>query len=261
VPSGSAEQLHRGILAGDRADADVDERSFAAAAAVVQVAGERLLAAAGLAGDHHPAVVLGDALDLLAEALHGGAAPDRRRQRPFVLAQVEVFALQLVGFERAFDGDQQLGHRQRFLDEVVRAETGRLDRGLDRPVSGDHDHRARQTAVPGPLLEQRDAVEIGHPDVEQREVRASVAHRLACRVTTVRGGHLVTLVVEDLLDQVADRGLVVDDQDVGLRHRWLRFRRGVRRVVALAPRRRGRGRVWWLSAGGSRSTHHRCAAP
>jgi hypothetical protein len=43
--------------------------------------------------------------------------------------------------ERALDGPQQLGQRERLLDEIKGAEPGRFDCGLDRAVSGHHDHR------------------------------------------------------------------------------------------------------------------------
>jgi hypothetical protein len=43
----------------------------------MQIAREGLASAAGLAGDQHPGVVLGDALDLFAQSLHDRAASDR----------------------------------------------------------------------------------------------------------------------------------------------------------------------------------------
>jgi hypothetical protein len=42
-----------------------------------------------------------------------------------------------------------------------------------------HDHRHRQLAGRRPLLEQRDAVDVGHPDVEQDQVDTVAIAKLA----------------------------------------------------------------------------------
>jgi hypothetical protein len=184
----------------------------------MQEAGEGLATAAGLAGDQHPGVVLGDALDLLAQPLHGRRAAGgfvHQRRAP---TQADVLALELVRLQRALDGQQQLGHGQRLFQEVVGAEAGRLDRGLDVAVAGHHDHRAGQALVLVPLLEQADAVEIGHPDVEQHQVRAALAQRVSRRLAVLGAADGVALVLEDVLHRLSDVGLVVHDEDVGRAH-------------------------------------------
>ena len=119
--------------------------------------------------------------------------PTGSGHRPRVALEAGVLAAQLVGFERAFERQQQLGHRQRLLDEVQAPRARGLDRGLDRAVAGHHDHRAGQAVALGsPFLEQADAVDVRHPDVEQDQVRA--AHGgLAGGGAVFRGRDLVVL--------------------------------------------------------------------
>ena len=83
----------------------------------------------------------GDALDVLAQLLHLRALAGERGGRFGLAAQAQVFTTQLVSFEGALDGDEQLAHGQRFFDEVIGPEARGLDGGLDRAVSRDHDHR------------------------------------------------------------------------------------------------------------------------
>jgi hypothetical protein len=65
-------------------------------------------------------------------------------------------------------------------------------------VTRHHDHRHVQLAARGPFLEQRDAVGVWHPDIEQHEVRATSLAQ-APRIARALGEqHLVPFVGEDL---------------------------------------------------------------
>ena len=102
----------------------------------------------------------------------------------------------------------------RLFEEIERADARGLDRSFDRGVAGHHHDRHRQLAARGPFLEQRDAIGVGHPDVEQHEVWASAltnAPRIACALGE---RNLVTLVGQDLGEELADADFVVDDQDL-----------------------------------------------
>jgi hypothetical protein len=107
---------------------------------------------------------------------------------------------------------QQLLQRDRFLEEVERADARRLDRGVDRRVSGHHDHGHRQLAAGRPLLEQRHAVGVRHPDVEQHQVDRVVLAQLACLPSAVGKQHRVALVAEDLGQQFSNAHFVVNNQ-------------------------------------------------
>ena len=100
-----------------------------------------------------------------------------------------------------------------FSRKSIGADPRRLDRGVDGAVAGHHHHRHGEQAGAGPLLEQRDAVGVRHPDVEQHEVGA----RLRCAAARACAGILgerapVALVAQNLREQLADADFVVDDQ-------------------------------------------------
>ena len=75
-----------------------------------------------------------------------------------------------------------------------------------------HDHGHGQLAGACPFLEQRDAVSVGHPDVQQHQVRPQAATDLACLAGILREAHLVSLVAQDLGQQFANPDFVIDDQ-------------------------------------------------
>ncbi len=136
-----AEQFQAGVLAGDGTDAHVHERAGATRAVGVQETGIDFLAGAGLTEDQHRRVMLGDFEHLGSQALDHLAAPDRFGDHPLLAAQILIFPRQPVRLQRPLHGQQQLGHGQRFLDEIVGAQPGRLHGGFDRAVPGHHDHR------------------------------------------------------------------------------------------------------------------------
>ena len=81
----------------------------------------------------------------------------------------------LLVAQRALHRGEQALQRDRLLQVVERADARRLDRGLDGAVAGHHHHGHAELAARGPFLEQRDAVGVRHPDVEQHQVRARCA--------------------------------------------------------------------------------------
>ena len=102
--------------------------------------------------------------------------------------------------------------RHRLFQEVERADAGGLDRGLDGGMARHHHHRHGELAARRPLLQQRDAVGVGHPDVEQHEI-GPAALAQAARVACAFGEHdLMALVGQDFRQQLADAYLVVDYQ-------------------------------------------------
>jgi hypothetical protein len=115
--------------------------------------------------------------------------------------------------ERALHGAQQFGQRERLLDEVERAEPRRFHGGLDCSVAGHHDHGTARSRVGRPLAQQRDAIDIRHPDVEEHEVRR-LPHACRASLDGVGGNvYLVTFLGKDLLQEAANVRLIVDDQD------------------------------------------------
>ena len=120
--------------------------------------------------------------------------------------------------ERVANHEHRLVERQRLLDEIERAQTRGLDRSLDRAVTGHHDNGAAVGEPGRPLAQQRDAIDVRHPDVEQHEVGDLTRARGACLCSVGRYIHLVALLGEDLLQQAADVRLVVDHENVWTAH-------------------------------------------
>jgi len=115
--------------------------------------------------------------------------------------------------DRLLHGRQQLLQCNRLLEEIEGAEAGSLDRRIDRPVSGHHHDRHVEMACGVPLLEQRDAVGIGHPDVEQHKVRAHLATYPPRRGGMLGQADIVSLVDKYLGEQLADADLIINDQN------------------------------------------------
>ena len=92
---------------------------------------------------------------------------------------------------------QQFLQRDRLLEEIHRADPGCLDCGVDRRVAGHHDHRHRQQGVALPFLEQSDAVGIGHPDIEQYQIRRASRADLACLLRVFGGLYRMSFVAQN----------------------------------------------------------------
>ena len=167
------EQLGLDQLLGDGGAVDLDERAVPSRGLGVDGARHQLLA-----GPFSPWIstrpLVGAAMrDLLAQLLDDPALADDPLTALELLAQVTVLALEAAVVERSGRGQQDLLERERLLDEVVRAELGGLDGGLDGAVTGDHDHGGLGTD-PLELREGLEPVCAGHPDVEEDQVRRLV---------------------------------------------------------------------------------------
>jgi hypothetical protein len=104
------------------------------------------------------------------------------------------------------------------------------------PWPAHHDHRHRQLRGRAPLLEQRDAVDVGHPDVEQDEVGPDALAAGARLRGVLRELDRVAFVGEDLRQQRPNPQFVVDDKNGG-HELSVQPRRGDRLVRSDADRR------------------------
>ncbi len=135
-------------------------------------------------------------------ALVPSAASETRRGS-FAAAVLNARAIVASSFDRP------IGFSRKSNAPMLR----RLDGGLDRAVAGHHDDRHRQQRIRAPFAQQRDAVGVRHPDVEQHE-RGLLALPVRARFARVLGERdAIALVLQDLRQQLADADLVVDDQD------------------------------------------------
>ena len=109
---------------------------------------------------------------------------------------------------------EELLHGDGFFQESQSTNAGGLNRCVDGGVATHHDDRHGQQATCGPLFEQGHAIGIGHPDVEQDQVGALTLTRQPRLRSVLCHFHLVSLVVENFSQQIADTQLVVDHQNV-----------------------------------------------
>jgi len=115
--------------------------------------------------------------------------------------------------DRLLHRRQQLLQGDRLFEKIEGAEAGGLDCHVDRSVPGHHHHRHVEMTGDMPLLEQRDAIGVGHPDIEQDEVRTQLAAYPARRRGVLGHPDIVALVDQNLRKQFADADFVVNDQD------------------------------------------------
>ena len=138
----------------------------------------------------------------------------RGRLRRHLLELLDL-ALEPRGFQRAFGHQHQPVGLERLLDEIVGAVLDGGDRGFDVAVAGDHHHRQF-----GMLLldgvEQLQPVELAalQPDIEEHQVRLARHDSRKRIVAVARGARVIALVLQNPGHQIADIGLVVDNQNI-----------------------------------------------
>ncbi len=213
-----AEQLDLEPLRPHRRAIERHERPLRAPRAQMQQPPDDLLAGAGRSGDQHPAAGRRRLVDLLAQLVGERRDPDQVDVAAGAQLELLVLAAQLGRLDGALDDEQQPVGFERLLDEIVGADLDRLDRGFDRAVAADHDHRHRRH-LGAQQSEDFDPVELAalQPDVEDDEgrlPRMDHRQRLGAVAGLARG---VALVLQHTRNQHADVGFVVDDQDV-MRH-------------------------------------------
>ncbi len=237
-----AEELRLDQLFGDRRAVDADEWLVAPRRAVVDGARHELLAGAALARDQHRGGSRRRALDRLAQAAHGRRASHQRlhaalRDGAPLLAGVPT---QAPGFDRVAQREQNPVALERFLEEVEGAAAGRFDRGRHVGVAADHQHRHVVAAL-AQLPQGLEPVHLRHPEVEQHRVRRAVAHDTQGFDARGRLLDAVALELEGHAEAVANRGLVVDDQDRGARGRGHGAKSSNRPRIERGPAPRGTG--------------------
>ena len=251
-----AEQLGLEQRFRQRAAVERDERPVAPRRVEVDGARHQLLARARLAGDQDRAGGGGDGLDEPEDRRHHLAAADdvaelvhgaeRPLEQQVLLLQLPALLAQLPLLERLADHlDDGRGElRAALLDVVRRAQPQGLDRGLLRGVGGDHDPEDVGVELLGGA-QHLDAAHVGHADVGDEQVDPAGLEQ-PDGVAPVLGEHDVEpLPLQAVGQQLPDRGLVVDEEDL---------RRGRRHVRHRASLTRAAGS--WQLAAGSRSARH-----
>jgi hypothetical protein len=109
---------------------------------------------------------------------------------------------------------QQFLHGNRLFQEIQCADARCLHRRVDRGVARHHDDRHRQQAVTLPLLEQRHAVRVRHPDIKQDQIRRALRARLARLLRVFGKLYRVSLVAQYFREQLADTHFIIHYQNV-----------------------------------------------
>ncbi len=208
-----AEQLAFHQLGRDRAAVHRHERPVAARAGVVDQVRDQLLAGARLAVDVHRRLAARDALDHLAQLLHGARAAEeldlRQLQRAFS-GPAEL--------ERRGDQLAQRRHVERLGDEIEGAELERAHRGLDVAVRGDHRDRRLRLVRLDPLDDVQ-AVAVRQPHVGEAQVEGAGAQLARGRADGVGRGHVEIHALQRDAEELADVRLVVDDERARFGHK------------------------------------------
>ena len=147
------------------------------------------------------------------------------------------------------DAGRELVRVEGLGDVVVGAEVEALGLIGGRALGGQQDDGDRSALAE--LAHDLDAVEIGHDDVEEDDVRADLLGLLERLLTTVGGDDAEALFAEGDRDELRDARFVVGDEDEGLgAHRFLLGRTMVtdrtRRVIPRPAGSTGRGRGRWV---------------
>ena len=207
-----AEQLRLDQVLRDRRAVDLDERALGALAVVVDRVGDQLLAGAVLALDQDVGVAAGHALHQLEHLVHLLALADDVAEAELVLdllLQQQVLAEQVAPLDRALElGEQGVGV-DRLLGELEGARLHRLDRLLHRAVTGDDDDLGVGMRLLEPA-QQLEPVDVGQHHVGDDDVGLPGLEDLLAARADHRGPDLVALVLEQDLQPLDDRRLVVD---------------------------------------------------
>ena len=170
-----AEELGLEELEGEGGAVDLDEGALAAGGAVVDGAGDELLADAGLAPDEDGGIGVGDLIDHFLDGLHARAV----LEHPVVLgaASLELASEHLLSetldlplqrglLQHVFDRAPDVVLMERLGQEVARALLHRLDHDRRFAVGRDHDHGRPRAGFPD-ALQEREAVFSPQADIEE----------------------------------------------------------------------------------------------
>src|ERR1700693_2042185 len=216
-PAHVAEELRLDQLLRDRRAIDLDQRKIGPRREPVNRTGHELLPGAVLAGDQHAGVGGRHAGDLLPQLEHGRGVAEQRCLRLAPAAERGDFREEITALDRLLRGQDDALERQRLLEEVVCPEPHGAHGGLDAGVAGDHhDGHFLQTAVRG--FQDREAVAVAQPDIEEREVEVLLFQPLETLLARLDRSDRVSLVGQDLRERLPDSFLVIDDEHAPLLH-------------------------------------------
>ena len=209
-----SEQFAFDEFAGNGGAVHLHERHRAAGTELVEVTRHEFLAGTVGADDQHAGVGGRHLRDHLANVLHRGGIADHVGAVHLLLERL-VLGGQHHPVSGVLDRDQDAVQVQRLLDEVEGAQLDAVHGGLDVGVAGNHHHGGVQAHF-HEFREHLGAVHPGHLDVAEDDVVFLLFNLLERHEPVFGGIDFVAFVAEDLPQRIADRPLVVYDQNFHL---------------------------------------------
>ena len=196
----------------NRRTVHLDERHVHPVALFVQPPGHQLLPRTVRPRDQDPRIGRGHFVDQGLHPLNGRRLAHDFRHVMYLASQgLDLLDLR-PALQRVFDRHQHPVHIDRFFDIVERPFLDTLHRRVDISVSGDHHDRLIRMGL-DQLVEQFDAVHLGHLDVGNHQFERFVAHHLISGRSVFGRFHRMSLHLQQLADDVADAPFVIDNQD------------------------------------------------
>ncbi len=207
-----AEELGFHQVLGNRAAVDGHERPRRARRQRMDGARRTLLAAARLAADHHRGHAARQPQQRAAHLLHGGGMAGQQRIGALGEIGAAGIGIALLATQCVEHQAAQLIERQRLGDIVERPRLERLHRVLGAAVGGDDGHR-RAVGGGRKLAHQIDAQAVAQAHVGQHQRKALPRQRLARLAQAGGQYHVVPHAPQGDLQQLAQVGLVIDDEN------------------------------------------------
>jgi len=189
-----------------------DKRSLPARAEAVNRPRNQLLAGARLTPDQNVGPRRGRSADEFEDLLDATAGADDLTHPFETAAQQQILHLQPSPFGGAADQVKDFLVFEGFGYVVEGSLAHRLDGGLERRVSGDHNHR-KMGVVGLDIGEEFEAAPVRQHEIEEDDINLLLAEQLQ-PVSGRCGGVIVEIVVlQQRLEHVLQNGLVVYDED------------------------------------------------
>ena len=202
-------------VARDGCHVDGDERPIAALAVIVKRAGHKFLAGAALAGDHQRQIRLHETGEHAVDFLHGGRATDQWHAVLLVILQLRRLLLRLG--ERPLDDGEQFGEVEGLRQIVVSTLFGCLD-GRHERVLRAHDKNRKLRPCLLDAWQQVEGVLIRHDHVGDDDITLAARHPAPERGSIGGDADIVAGARKRLVEDGADGGVVVGDEDRGAGH-------------------------------------------
>ena len=160
-----AEQFSLNQVFRDRRTVYFHEHLIFPQALCVDGVGYQFLSSAGFAVHKNPAIGRRHELNLLPQRLHRDTLAYDDASRCELLLEVAVFQAKTLRVNRVLQQDKGFVDGEGLLQKVICPQLSGADRGLNRPVPGNHDDFGSILSLPN-FLQGLQPVHSGQPDIQ-----------------------------------------------------------------------------------------------